>query len=123
MYRVLAYETFHTSSHPSANVRDVGHANLAQVWSFILRKSAESKRVEATEGELSDEAREILHREAEENEQLAASLDEEVKASAFQWQWGMTWIVAQKARFVDEKGDWMNAGHVGMFTEPSDVTA
>ncbi len=121
MFRILACETFHSCSHPSSKVREVGHAILSQAFSSILRKSAENQRAKASDDACGDEDRNFLLKVAEENEQLAASLDREVRAASFQWQWGMTWIVAQKAKFVDEKDDWMSAGNVARFTEPSDT--
>ncbi len=121
MYRILACETFHSCSHPSSKVREVGHAILSQVLLSILRKSSENRRAEASDDACGDEDRKNLLRIAEENEQLATSLDREIKAASFQWQWGMTWIVAQKAKFVDEKDDWMSAGNIARFTEPSDA--
>lgn len=30
--------------------------------------------------------------------------------NTFQWEWGLTWVVAQKASFANQGEDWLNAG-------------
>ena len=95
-YSLLTYEAFPTSV--STQIAATGHETVSAAYRSMLRKSATDSRAASN-----------VER-AEVNERIIAALEREESAGAFQFQWGLTWLVAQKAVFVGQNDDWLNAG-------------
>ena len=109
-YRLLTYEQFPTSA--SAELGAAGHKVVSSAYRSMLKKSARDNRAASkSDDRLSAAGRETLMNKAEVNEQIIVALEGEEDAGTFQFQWSLTWMVAQKAIFVGHDDDWLNAGH------------
>ncbi len=95
-YSLLTYEPFPTSA--SSDLASAGHETVSAAYRSMLRKSATDSRAASNV------------EQAEQNEKVIAALEREEGAGAFQFQWSLTWLVAQKAVFVGQDDDWLNAG-------------
>lgn len=108
-YRLLEYQIVPTKTHPSTKVRAAGHRSLSAIYKAIFWKSVTERRAAANEQLDLPQERDEKVEKAEEIERVLDDFEGVEQAEAFQWQWSLTWVVAQKAFFVNEGEDWLNA--------------
>ena len=101
-----------THDHESSEIRAHKDRVGLAVNTGLLRAGANRKRTLAAEDKTSSEERHQLLSEAEENEGLALTIEEELKdGTVSHWDAKMMWLVAQKAILVGKDSDWMTANH------------